>query len=528
VLPGKTITPQEIIRVALRRRWLILLPFALGLSVAPFVAKRIAPVYKSETLIMVVPQRVPDSYVKSTVTATVEDRLPSISDQILSRSRLERVINDFGLYDELRGNAAMEDVVRQMRLDIGPVQIQPGAQSFRVSYVNRDPLLAQKVAARLASLFIDENSQDRENLAESTNVFLESQLEEAKSRLVEHERKLEAYRRVHSGQLPSQLDGNLRAIQSAQLQLQSLSESANRASERRLLIERQLADALTMPAAATPPVVTGSSAESQAALPTAQQLESAEKSLEALKLRYTADHPDVRRMERTVRELRDRVAQEARRPTPVVPVPSADPAQSALEQARQRRIRDLRADIEVIDRQLTASQVEESRLKAVIDDYQRKVDAVPSRESELVELTRDYEVLKKTYDSLLTKREDSKLAANLERRQIGEQFRILDPASLPARPSNQAKRIGLSLAAAIAGLVLGLLVSGLLVYLDSSFAREEDVIRLLDVPVLAQVPAMTTDSERRQRRFRQVLIDAAGTATVLGTVVFVAWNFLRS
>ncbi len=278
MLPGQTITPQEIIRVVLRRRWLILLPFALGLSVAPFVADRIAPLYKSETLIMVVPQRVPDSYVKSTVTATVEDRLPSISDQILSRSRLERVINDFGLYDELRGNAAMEDVVRQMRLDIGPVQIQPGAQSFRVSYVNRDPLLAQKVAARLASLFIDENSQDRENLAESTNVFLESQLEEAKSRLVEHERKLEAYRRVHSGQLPSQLDGNLRAIQSAQLQLQSLSESANRASERRLLIERQLADALTMPVAAPPAVVTGSTPESQAALPTAQQLESAEKS----------------------------------------------------------------------------------------------------------------------------------------------------------------------------------------------------------------------------------------------------------
>ena len=213
VLPGKTFTPVDIVGTLFRRRWFVLLPFAIGLASAPFVAKRIPAVYKSETLIMVVPQRVPDSYVKSTVTATVEDRLPSISDQILSRSRLERVISDFGFTKELRQTAPMEDVVRQMRLDIGPVQIQPGGQSFRVSYVNRDPAVAQKVAARVASLFIDENSQDRENLAESTNVFLESQLEEAKGRLVDHERKLEMYRRQHAGEMPSQLDGNLRAIQ---------------------------------------------------------------------------------------------------------------------------------------------------------------------------------------------------------------------------------------------------------------------------------------------------------------------------
>jgi hypothetical protein len=143
-------------------------------------------------------------------------------------------------------------------------------------------------------------------------------------------------------------------------------------------------------------------------------------------------------------------------------------------------------------------------------------------------LTRDYEILKKTYDSLLTKREDSKLAANLERRQIGEQFRILDPASLPAKPSNQPKRIGLSLAAAVVGLALGLLVSALLVFMDSSFGREEDVTRTLEVPVLALVPSMASDAERRRRRFYRIFVDTVGAATVLGSVVFVAWNFLNA
>jgi len=503
---------------------MLVVPLALGLATAPFVAERIPATYKSETLIMVIPQRVPDSYVKSTVTATVEDRLPSISDQILSRSRLERIIGDFGLYAELRARVPMEDVVARMRQDIGPVEIQKGQQSFRVSYMSREPQMAQKVTARLASLFIDENSRDRENLAESTNVFLESQLEDAKTRLLGHEERLEEYRRLHSGELPSQLESNLQAIQTAQLQLQSLSESANRARERRLLVERQLVDAQTQLVSAPQPVSTNPQ-DGQLPQSPAQQLEVAEKALDVLKLRYTADHPDVRKMERTIRELKDRVAEEARRPAPPTPLPSA--AQSPAELARQKRIRDAQADLDVIDHQLSSSQAEETRLRAVIADYQQKVEAVPKRESELVELTRDYDILKKTYDSLLTKREESKLAANLERRQIGEQFRILDPASLPARAANLSRRLAFSVAPAIIGLALGFLLGAFLEYTDSSFNHEADVARLLELPVLALVPAVVSDKERRGARVRRILCDLAGVATVLGSLAIVAWGFLR-
>jgi len=410
----------------------------------------------------------------------------------------------------------MEDIVARMRRDIGPVQIQTGQQSFRVSYESREPATAQKVAARLASLFIDENSRDRENLAESTNVFLESQLEEAKRRLLEHEQKLEAYRRTHSGELPSQLDGNLRAIQTAQLQLQSLSESLNRARERRLLIERQLVDAQTPPPAVAvlPP---GASPERQEPLTSAQQLDVAERNLETMRLRYTPEHPDVRRMERAIVELRERVAEDAKRPAAPV-----EKTQSPMEQARLKRVLDLQADLEVIDHQVSVSQAEEEKIKAVIAEYQSKVEAVPKRESELVELTRDYDILKKTYDSLLVKREDSKLAANLERRQIGEQFRILDPASLPVRPANQLKRLGISFAAAGIGLVFGLVLAAFLEYRDSSFVREEDVARVLELPVLALVPMMPSVRERRRLRLRSLAVNVAAVAVILASAAVLA------
>ena len=518
MLPGHTLKLEDIGRILFRYRWLILLPFAVGLAMAPFIASRIPQVYKSETLIMVIPQRVPDTYVKSTVTATVEDRLPSISDQIMSRVRLETIINDFGLYPEMRARAPMEDVVQRMRRDIGSPQIQKGNQSFRVGYASEDPNIAQKVTARLATLFIDENSRDRENLAQSTNVFLESELEDAKRRLLEHEKKLEEYRRLHSGELPSQVEGNLRAISTAQLQLQSVSESLNRARERRLLLERQLVEAQA-PAESSVMIAPGGG-ETQVSMSSAQQLEVAQRNLDVLRLRYTSDYPDVRKLERTVAELKARIADEAQRPKP-----PAERILTSAEQVRLKKVRDLQADLEVIDHQIAVNTTEETRLKGVIGIYQQKVETSPKRESELVELTRDYDILKKTYDSLLTKREDSKLAANLERRQIGEQFRILDPAPVPVRPFNQLERLAFSFSGALVGLAIGLLLTAFFEHRDSSFAREGEVARLLDLPVLALVPVMISESERRSRRRRSVQLDVAGSAVfVVVTVVLVVWG----
>jgi len=467
MLPGRTFTPGEVVRILGRRSWLIVLPFAVGLSAVPVLARLVPEQYRSETMILVIPQRVPDMYVKSTVTAKVEDRLPSISNQILSRSRLERTINDFNLYAGQRANGIMEDIVQRMRADIS-VQLE-GQESFRVSYVSSDPQMAQKVAARLASLYIEENLRDRENLAEETNLFLESQLNDAKDRLIEHEKKLEVYRRRYAGELPSQLDSNLQAIRNAQMQLMSVSESINRARERRLLIERQLVDLDTVPVVASQPAPPPPAPDPSAPPTTARQLEIMQTQLELQRLRYTADHPDVRNLERTIRDLQARLKLEdaARRP----PEPAKQEPPSSAELARQKRRRDLQAELDIIDHQLAAGQSEEGRLKQAMAAYQTKVEVVPTRESELVELTRDYSTLQVAYANLLTKREESKIAANLERRQIGEQFRILDPAALPERPYNQQKRITTMASGAVAGLLLGLLLVGFLEYRDNSLRR---------------------------------------------------------
>jgi polysaccharide chain length determinant protein (PEP-CTERM system associated) len=495
---------------------MIVLLLAMGISVAPLLSRLQPRLYRSETLIMVIPQRVPDEYVKSTITATVEDRLPSISNQILSRSRLERTINDFNLYSEDRVDGIMEDIVQRMRKDIS-VQLE-GQDSFRVSYVSHDAQTAQKVTARLASLYIEENLRDRENLAEETNLFLESQLDDAKNRLIEYEKKLEVYRRQHAGELPSQLESNLQAIRNAQSQLQSVSESINRARERRLLIERQIVDAETFP----DPIAAVAIAPPREETPTtARQLEAVQAQLDLQRLRYTADHPNIRALERTIRDLKAKLEEEARAPKPAEEKAPVSPA----ELMRQKRLLDLRAELQVIDHQLEASQSEEVRLKQLIGVYQSKVEVVPTRESELVELTRDYSTLQAAYASLLTKREDSKIAANLERRQISEQFRILDPASLPERPYNQSLRMGVMASGAIAGLVFGLLLVGFREYRDLTLRQEPDVVRILSLPVLALVPAMQSARERRSQRIRTVAANLTAGVALLGAVgLLAAWQ----
>jgi polysaccharide chain length determinant protein (PEP-CTERM system associated) len=520
VLPGKKYQPEDLLRIARRRVWVIVAPFVL-LSLATVIGSRFLPNrYRSETLIMVVPQRVPETYVKATVTSRIEDRLQSISQQILSRTRLERIVQDYGLYAVERQKGIMEDVIDRMRRDI-TVQVVKG-DAFRISYTSENPQTAMKVTERLATLFIDENLKDREVLATGTNEFLEAQLEDARQKLVEQEKKLEVYRKRFTGQLPSQLQSNLQALQNTQLQIQTVVDSANRERDRKLMLERLLADSESItiestPAAATPDPTsaTGSTAE--------QQLDAARKTLAALELRLTPDHPDVRRMKRTVATLELKAAAE-RLPNPSAATPEPPRPVSPQNAARISRVREMRAELESVSRQVALKEAEERRLRGEAAAMQARIDAVPSRESELAELTRDYETMQKVYRDLLGKQQDSQVAANLERRQIGEQFKVLDVARLPEKPFSP-NRLLIGAAGTIGGVALGLALVLLLEYRDRSFRSPQDVQTVLSLTVMATVPVMRTVEDKRRTRLSQMAAWGSAAACVCVSAAAVAWKF---
>jgi polysaccharide chain length determinant protein (PEP-CTERM system associated) len=525
MLPGKKFTPEDLVQIAWRRRWYILVPFvvvALGTAV---VASRLPELYRAETLILVVPQRVPDAYVRSTVSTPNErennlrDRLEPVKQQVLSRSRLERLIVDLNLYPgERAAGGIMEDIVVRMRKDVLVDVPLRGGDSFRIAFTYADRTLARDVVNGLASAFIDASNQDRTSFAEATTNFLGTQLEDARRRLEEVEKQLADYKVRHAGELPTERDANLQVIASTQSQLQQVAESINRDRDLRYLRERTLAELTAeVPPPVPAPPAAAPSAQGPAAGVTGQtateQLAGARASLRQLQLRFKPTHPDVQRMQRIIADLEVKAQQEAlEKPVSgeAVPVPT-----TPAELQRQNRIRDLRLEIEGIDRVIVTKQDEERALRARIAEYQRRVEATPARESELTGLLRDYETVQNHYASLLSKQEDSKIAENLERRQVGERFRTLDQAQLPQRPISPNRPL-INLIGALVGLGLGVGFVGLLEYQDNSLRTEDEVVRLMALPVVAVVPALRTSRERRRRRRLAVL------ASVVSAVVLVA------
>jgi polysaccharide chain length determinant protein (PEP-CTERM system associated) len=512
MLPGRQYTPEDLLRLVWYRRWIIGIAVLLCTVAAGVASMQVKNLYRSETLILVIPQRVPDIYVRSTVTTRIEDRLRSLTEQVRSRTQLEKVINDFNLYPELRQARPMEQVVEVMNANINIETVRDDA--FRVSFISPVPRTAMIVADRLAGMFIEESRRARGDQARDTKTFLESELEDARSRLIDHEKKLEEFRRRYSGELPTQLDQNISAIRNAQAEIQALNESIDRDRDRRLTLEKNASDSLA--GAPDTSVTPGATPAGRLA----EQLETARGELRALEVRLKPEHPDVIAKKRAVTDLERRAQAE----TSADPA-AATPAKSApADLLRQARARGYQTEIANLDRQIAQKETDISRLKKVAADYQRRIDSVPGHESELTALMRDYETLQKVYTNLLAKKEDSKIAANLEGQQVGEQFKVLDPARLPEQ-AHSPNRMRITLIGLGIGLMFGFGIAGFLEYRDTTLRTEDEIVKMLVLPVVAAIPIMVAAADRRRHRRSVVMMVAASLLLAVGTLAGVLWRY---
>jgi capsular polysaccharide biosynthesis protein len=555
MMPGRSYTPATIRWIIRSRKWILIGPMVLFGVLSSFVTYMMKDEYRAQTLILVVPQRVPEKYVGPAVAESIEQRLQSISPQIMSESRLERIITELDLYPDKRGQrGGMEEIVAEMRSDIS-VEIIKG-DLFRVIYSGTNPYKVMQVTQRLASLFVEENLKDREQLASGTNRFLESQLDNTRKALEVQERKVQEYRQTHAGELPTQMGANLQVLQAASFQFQTGEETLSRDRDRRLELERTLAEltqaeqqaksekkpdssATAKPAAAagqgttTPPAdgaSTGTNAETATApdappsnvTPTADFatnvaiLQSLQRQLASLQIRLKPDHPDVIRTKRLIADMQRAIGAGRGGSDEGV---SIDPAAAV----RAARISQVRSQIDNIDKEISRKVADQEKLKAQIQTLQHRVENEPTRESELISLTRDYDTSKATYQSLLARREEAGIAADLERQQVGQQFKTLDPARLPEKPYRPNREL-INLIAAGAGLALGIGLTVLLEIRDQSFRNALEVVPVLSLPVLASVPAIMTRTERLRAK-RLVLAALTVFLTLVGSGGAVAYKY---
>ncbi|HZP49286.1 MAG TPA: GNVR domain-containing protein [Vicinamibacterales bacterium] len=536
MMPGRRYTPASIWWIVRRRKWLLTAPLVLCFSGAAIVASQLKDRYRAQTLILVVPQRVPENYVRPAISENIEQRLASIKPQILSETRLERIVTELDLSPSKRlKKGGMEEIVADLRDDIS-IEVIKG-DLFSVSYSGDDPYKVMQVTQRLASLFVQENLKDREQLVEGTSEFLESQLDRARRQLEEQERKVQEYRERHAGELPSQVGSNLQVLQTAAFQLQTLEEAMGRDRDRRVELERTLLDltggetptkaeqkptdaAATTGSAstATPPAGTPDLDAATASLTadvTARlaQLQTLQQALRGMELRLKPDHPDVVRTKRLIQQLQLSLDQDRK------DRPAGEEAPDPVTLARRARVTQIRAQIATVDKEIARKAADRDRIKGVIATYQSRVESQPERESEMIALTRDYDTLKATYQNLLAKKEEASISANLERQQGSQQFKTLDPAKLPEKPYGPNRTLIIGVGAG-AGFIFGLGLTVLLEVRDQTFRNALEVLPTLSLPVLASVPAIITSAERRRAKTLAVSVAfLAVTAIISGVIV---------
>jgi polysaccharide chain length determinant protein (PEP-CTERM system associated) len=517
-----------------RRKWYIvfsILIILFGASVFCVVAPE---KYKSSTTILVVPQRVPEGYVRSTISSRVDERLFTIRQQVLSRTRLLAVMEELGLYREERKRLPVEEVVETMRKSID-IQVASATDrsgrrrdsnedAFTLTVTHSNPSLAMMAASRLASYFIDENLKSREQQAVGTSEFLESQLQETKARLEAQEEKVKQYKLKFMGELPQQLQANLQILSRLQDQLKMNSDAIRTAQDRKVYLEAQIgvlesqlnAIAAQM-TAAEKAVREAASGGSETPLPSilpsaaiANELAGKRSQLAALSTKYTERYPEIRRLKDEVAQLEKRLAEaiaaEGSAGNTHVPTRLNDPRGGGTDrQAPGARERDeilrLRAQGKALDSEIASLRKDRQGIERSIASLEARIEKSPKREQEMVSLTRDYENLKASYDDLLKKKLDADVSQNLEKRQKGEQFQILDPANLPQEPysPDRKKVFGIAFASAM---LIGFGGAFGFEMINPTLRGKRDFQHFFQVPVLASIPVIrdTAYEAKRQRQ----------------------------
>jgi polysaccharide chain length determinant protein (PEP-CTERM system associated) len=499
------------------RKWLVLGTFLLISAAAIIYSSRLANVYVSSTLILVDPQKVPESYVRATVTGDLRNRLGTLQQQILSATRLQKIIDTLNLYPTERKTMAREDVIALMQKDVtvSIVSNFGGGQdleAFRIGFAGKDARLVAQVANDLATLFMDENLKAREQQATGTTEFLQNQLQETKKILEVQEAKLKDFKLRHLGEMPEQQSANLQILGQLQSQLQLEGEALARAEQQKSTIQMlmpQTAPVVDLDDRETQPSPVAGTAK---AAPKEPPLNGLRARLAALQQRYGDQHPEIRKL---MAQIADEEAKEkAARAAAAEPVavaasepkaatnevkPEAAPARRSSIPPASYTNPVLQSQLKAIEDEIPKHQAEVRRLNKQVGSYQAKLEAIPVREQEVTALVRDYEISKGHYSQLLDKQLSAETATQLEIRQKGEKFTILDPAQPAERPS-RPNRAMINMGGSLVGLGLGLFLALVTDFLGVSITAPKQITETFGLPVLEVIPVIHTYTDQRTRK----------------------------
>jgi polysaccharide chain length determinant protein (PEP-CTERM system associated) len=502
---GEPLDFAEIKGMVRRRRWQFLLPFFLGWMAVWGASWVIPSTYRSGTLILVEQPSVPEKYVVSNIENDIQHQLDSITQQIMSRTRLLRIIDSLGLYAADRKHSSPDELVEKMRKDI-EIELSRGddrkLSAFNIYYTNRDPKMAQAATNELANLFITENIEQRQKRSENTTSFLQDQLNQAREKLTAQEAKLREFKDRHLGELPTQTQSNLQILSGLQSQVQANQDSLNRAKQQNAYLESLIAQYKS---------AGGGAGKAGEASPSAladmdRELERLKAQLADLMSHYTEKHPDVRK-------TKEQIARTEKARERLVAEMNAAPAETggAAVEGKSAPTLEMESQLKANRLEITNREAEIKDELQKISQYQARLNMAPVMEQQYADISRDYDQSKTDYESLLAKKNQSEMSTDLEKTQQGERFSMLDPPNLPTRPykPNRLLLCGVGLGV---GLVLGAGFALGKEKLGGKLYSEREIKKIVPYDVIAEIPPIETPEEQSAHRRAAW---AAGVAAVL-------------
>lgn len=481
----KELTLEDYVAILRRRRWLIIVPAVLGATIGYALSLALPARYTSHTVVLVERPIVPDSYVKPVVSEDLNQRLASMQEQILSRTRLQHLVEQFGMYKEDVSKVPMEVLVARLQksITVKPLNPTQGTQptelpGFNVDVTLGEPWLAQRVCTEITSMFMEQSLRLRQQQAEDTTQFLGAQLEEAKTKLDEQDAKLADFQSRFVGELPENEQNNLTLLMGLSPQLEAATQAVNQTREEKAFVESMLSQQL----AAWESSGKGPNPETLE-----QQLAKEQEQLLTLRQRYTEEHPDVVKLKSDVADLQRRIQDASTKKQKGPNEPGAKGL--AIEPPE---IQQLRAQLHQAELAVVQKQGEQGHLQEQIKTLQGRLQLSPKIQQQFKSLTRDYQTALEFYNDLQKKRNESQMATELEHRQQGEQFRVLDAPSFPERPSFPNRPL-FGLGGLGAGLLLSLGLVQLSEWRDKSMRSKHDVEIYLRLPTLAHISLMKPD-----------------------------------
>ncbi len=491
----------DILAILRRRKWDVVLPALLVFGTALALALLLPRAYTSATTILIEEQEIPKEYVATNITSFADQRLQSINQRIMSTPKLIEVINRFRLYEELKDRKTVDEIVGKIREDIkfntisadviDPRSGRPAQATiaFSIAYEGRNPETVQKVAAELASLYLEENIRSRERQSSETSKFLEDEMKDVKAKMEGLDGRIAAYKQRNLESLPELAQLNQQAVDQVGRDLDRANEQLRALKERESYLAQQLAS--------VPPDTANQEKET---------LKSLKSQLVELKSRYSDEYPDVVRTKAAIADLEGRLRKGG------FTVDGTRPDNPAYIQLSSE-LAGVRSEIGSVRRQIEALQQKRGQ-------FRQRIEASPRVEEGYRTLVVERNNLQAKYDELTRKSMDAQVAHGLEREQLGERFTIVEAARLPERPSSPNVP-AILLIGLVLGLGSGVGYAALKEASDQTAHTLEGLAAALPYPALVAIPEILTPSDvAREKQRRKVVAGAAVAAVFVGILLF--------